>query len=524
MSLLDTSTSTPYYAVAIAVVIYRLILSSSQARRDNPNRLPLPPGPKGYPIIDNLLDFPTVRPWLVYDEWLKTYGDMIYFKVLGQSFLILGSLDRTYDLFEKRSSNYSDRPRMPMLNELCGLHLFYTSTVSHRRNLEWPMQIETTRAFLRKLLASPEDFLLHVRHAIAATLLRATYGMAIDDDEKAKEHVETAEIALASLAEAGNPGSFLVDLFPAMKAIPSWVPGAGWKKKAAYWRTVSDTFVQKPWSMVIEKLKTGTAEPCVATAMIEKLPEDGSPNAAEETEIARNACAVAFGAGSDTTVSTVQSFFMAMTLNPEVQKRAQEELDRALGGRLPEFSDRPNLPYVTAVVKESMRWQLVTPLGENIDIILDVRNPLIFRLSVGVPHKASEADEYDGYYIPKDTIVIGNSWSILHDPTIYKDPFNYSPERFLKDGKIDPAVRDPTVAFFGFGRRICPGRFLSQDSMFILISSLLSVFDIKPGLDNEGKEVKINPQMTNGLMSYPEPFKCRITPRSTKAEQLIHQS
>jgi cytochrome P450 len=54
---------------------------------------------------------------------------------------------------------------------------------------------------------------------------------------------------------------------------------------------------------------------------------------------------------------------MAMALNPGVQKKAQAELDSVLGGRLPEFNDRLNLPYVNAVVKESMRWQLVTPLG-----------------------------------------------------------------------------------------------------------------------------------------------------------------
>jgi len=81
---------------------------------------------------------------------------------------------------------------------------------------------------------------------------------------------------------------------------------------------------------------------------------------------------------------------MAMALYPDVQKKAQEELDKVIGNRLPEFNDRPNLPYINAMVKESLRWQLVTPLA--------------------VPHMATEADEYNGYYIPKGTIIIGNSW------------------------------------------------------------------------------------------------------------------
>ncbi|KAF8815533.1 hypothetical protein BYT27DRAFT_7045609, partial [Phlegmacium glaucopus] len=70
-----------------------------------------PPGPKGYPLIGNLLDMPIDKPWLVYEEWCKTYGkrDIVYFNVLGQHFLVLGSKERINDLFEKRSSNYSDR-------------------------------------------------------------------------------------------------------------------------------------------------------------------------------------------------------------------------------------------------------------------------------------------------------------------------------------------------------------------------------------------------------------------------------
>jgi hypothetical protein len=84
---------------------------------------------------------------------------------------------------------------------------------------------------------------------------------------------------------------------------------------------------------------------------------------------------------------------------------------------------------------------------------------------------------------------------------VYPDPFSYNPDRFLKDGQLDKTVRDPTVAFFGFGRRICPGRFLSQNSMFILIAHILTVFDIRPAVDEEGNEMKIKPRMTSGFIS-----------------------
>lgn len=195
-----------------------------------------------------------------------------------------------------------------------------------------------------------------------------------------------------------------------------------------------------------------------------------------------------------------------MCLYPEVQKKAQAELDQVLGARLPDFSDRPSLPYINAVVKESNRWQLVLPLGmspwrSSRDSANTIR--------VAVPHSTIRDDEYEGYFIPRGTIVMGNAWyvwiithlsetlirvtffrTILQDPDVFHDPQTFAPERFLKNGQIDPSIRDPSVAAFGFGRRICPGRHLSDNSLFITVASVLSVFDISPVLDKDGKPIK----------------------------------
>jgi cytochrome P450 len=91
--------------------------------------------------------------------------------------------------------------------------------------------------------------------------------------------------------------------------------------------------------------------------------------------------------------------------------------------------------------------------------------------------------------------------TILQDPKVYKDPSVFNPERFLKDGELDPSVRDPTVATFGFGRRICPGRFFSDNAVYASVSHVLAVYDIKPSLDKNGKEIEITPDMTDGLLS-----------------------
>lgn len=87
----------------------------------------------------------------------------------------------------------------------------------------------------------------------------------------------------------------------------------------------------------------------------------------------------------------MQTFFLAMVLHPEVQRKAHEQLDLVVGSdRLPEFSDRPVLPYIDAIVKECSRWMPVMPLG--------------------VPHASTAGDEYEGYFIPKGSVVIPNQW------------------------------------------------------------------------------------------------------------------
>ena len=99
-----------------------------------------------------------------------------------------------------------------------------------------------------------------------------------------------------------------------------------------------------------------------------------------------------------------------MALYPEVQKKAQAEIDAVVGqNRLPDFHDRPSLPYINAVVKESSRWNLVAPLGRPFVIIIVDTIPTS---SKGIPHMSIIDDEYNGFFIPKGTVMIGNGWLI----------------------------------------------------------------------------------------------------------------
>jgi cytochrome P450 len=82
--------------------------------------------------------------------------------------------------------------------------------------------------------------------------------------------------------------------------------------------------------------------------------------------------------------------FLAMVLHPEIMQKAQQELDDVLGNRLPDFSDRSSLPYIDAILREVLRWQPVTPGG--------------------FPHMLSADDVYNGMFMPKGSVVVGNTW------------------------------------------------------------------------------------------------------------------
>ncbi|EDR09909.1 uncharacterized protein LACBIDRAFT_248682 [Laccaria bicolor S238N-H82] len=413
-------------------------------------------------------------------------GDIIYFEVVGQPFLVLGSLQRVNDILDKKSSNYSDRLSMPML-----------------RLMGWGYDIPNMpygTMWRRHRRAFHEHFHANAVHKYLPT--QAKESQALLFLESNDPYITLAEEALRGVAEAGIPGTFLVDLLPFLKYVPGWFPGADFKRKAAHYAAINAEVVNQPLKIVQKKVAEGTAIPCVLTSLLEEFPGNEELGQVEKELISRNTAAIAYIAGADTTVSTTQTFFLAMAMYPEALRKAQAEIDAVVGAnRLPDFNDRPYLPYVNAIIKETMRWKLVLPLG--------------------FAHMSTEDDEYDGYFIPKGTVVIGAAWSILHDPEVFEAPEEFWPERYLKDGQIDPSVRDPVVAAFGFGRRMCPGRYLSDNSLYSIVSSVLAVYNINAPLDGSGKPEQIDVNYTSGLLSYPLPFNCTIKPRSEAAESLI---
>lgn len=216
------------------------------------------------------------------------------------------------------------------------------------------------------------------------------------------------------------------------------------------------------------------------------------------TSIALRAAASLFGGGADTSVSVISSFYLAMALHPDAQRRGQAEIDGLTEGRrLPTLSDRPSLPYVDAIMREVMRWKPPTHMS--------------------VPHLSTEEEAYGNYVIPKGTIVMPNVWKMLHDPATFPAPEVFNPGRFLDD----PIAVKACSAIFGFGRRACPGVYFAESSMFIAIATSLATCHIANAVDMDGRPISKDVQYTPGTISHPPPFQCEITYRSPHARELL---
>ncbi|KAF9036357.1 cytochrome P450 [Panaeolus papilionaceus] len=494
--------------ILVPIAIVALFLYITQWKQN------YPPGPLGLPIIGVSRQFPKTEFWKTYAEWGREYGNLgiISFCVMGRRMVVLNSPSVAEDLLNKRSTTYSDRP----FSAMCGIlkreksifHIPYNERFkSYRRLMHqafnmtatrkyWPLLENEARAMVADMIETPEDFMEHLCRNPVSVTMKVAFGYTIERKHDHFVTLSNERLRVAAIATA--PGKWIVDSLPILRYWPEWLPGGGFKRQARKWREEIYEKLMEPHQFVKQQMAAGTAVPSFTSSLLEQGPEPGISLQEHEDRVVWSAAAI-YAAGADTTFAVVKAFYFLMMLYPDVQKRAQVEVDALITQeqRLPSIQDRNSLPYVEAVVKEVIRWAPPVPLG--------------------LSHFTAADDEYLGYFIPKKTTIIPNIWAMTHDEELYPDPFTFNPERFLPvevTGK--QPQRDPTQFIFGFGRRICPGQYLGDASMFIQIATTLATLDLSKPLDEHGREMEPEIGFTSSIVSHVKPFKIQIRGRSTK--------
>ncbi|KAJ6529939.1 cytochrome P450 [Mycena vulgaris] len=346
-----------------------------------------------------------------------------------------------------------------------------------------PVQIREARTLVRNLYASQpaqyESYLSRFATGIITQVV-AGHTIASSDDP----YLRMSSMVLESLSRAGaSPGGTAIDFFPFLQHFPRWFPGTHYAGVAIQWRPT----------------ETGQAKPSFLLEQLEEMETWDSVTDEDQEDLKGNA-STRFTAGETTTWSTLSVFVLAMVLNPECQLRAREEIDSVIGtARLPEFGDRGNLPYVEAIVQETFRWNPGVPFG--------------------LPHRSMEDDTYRGLFIPAGSLVLANIRGMTLDETIYSNPTNFHPDRFLPKplGGGEP----PFPGKFGFGRRVCTGQYLAENSVWIAIATILATCKIINAVDEHGEIIDPENEMSYGLTSHPKDFRCVIIPRNAQVEALV---
>ncbi|KAI0649657.1 cytochrome P450 [Trametes meyenii] len=472
------------------------------------SHLPTFPGPKPLPLLGTIL--PPERVWLTLTELGKQYGPVYSLRFFRTPVLVVNSAIVARDLFELRSSKYANRP-LPKIAEMAGFNRGVAlehdpvrlrlgrkvmhSVIQTREIEEYRDRIQHYIAiYLKSMLQSPSEFVQHARILLAGVTLEMSHGYEIEGPED--PFLGEAKILVKNFSLASRAGGWLVNWLPFLSQVPEWLPGMGFKRSAREWREHYDSVARKAFNYVKDEMARGMARPSMVYKSLvessaEQIPED----------IVMYSSAQVYTGGADTTASTISAFILMMIRHPEVQGKAQAEIDSVVGpDRLPTYADRERLPYTNAVLSEVLRT--LPPISATL------REP-------------EEDDIYDGRLIAKGTVIIENFWGMLHDPTAYPDPDSFRPERWL--GVDSEDVRHPLNIAFGFGRRICPGRLLAEELAFTAIALLLSLFHVTCAHDAQGKGKPIIPVVaqTDGSIIFPLPFTCNIRPRGERTHELI---
>ncbi|KAF7292754.1 O-methylsterigmatocystin oxidoreductase [Mycena indigotica] len=498
----DIFSRTTATALAIPVAAYIVV------RFFRP-RPPLPPGPRGWPVIGNLLDMPKEDAWVHWISHKETYGPISSLTVLGSTIIIISDMQTTFDLLDKRSNIYSGRPTFTFAGDMIGwdkqlilsqygerfraMRLLLKGFVGSKAAIvpfQATQEIET-RYFLARLLEKPETLIANIRLTASALSLQMSHGYRIET-EKVDPLIDLVETAAKEFYIATYPGRWIVDAMPFLRYLPSWLPGMGWKKTASIYKEHNYAQVTRPHEFVKRQLAEGSARTSFTADVLKR-----DPDATTEDALMWAATAI-YGGGSDPSSAVLGAFFLIMLLHPEAHDKAQAEIDSIVGkDRLPTFSDREHLPYIEALMKELLRWH---PVGR-----------------LCIPHRALEDDIFNGYFIPKGSIILPHMWQMSRDTKYYTDPEAFRPERFLG---ANPEL-DPNVYMFGFGRRACPGQDFANAIVYLTIVMTLSVYNVRKAKREDGTEIEPEVKWGTGTVAHPGPFEYSITPRSPEAVALI---
>ncbi|KAI9226886.1 MAG: cytochrome P450 [Piptocephalis tieghemiana] len=443
------------------------------------------PGPKGLPFIGNLHQI-SEFPHVSFAKWTKMYGDVYFVKMGAADWLVMNSADAVREMNKHHAASIATRPEQYVLGGIIGngyrgllgaphsekwkhnRKLFTTAFSKHAVKSYGPIIDAESRQLCKEVFKvagqSPEgaDFRNYTSYFTLNVLLGATFGERMDsvNDPLAQDIFQVSQDVFRNTGASTNLADFLPVLRPLLYPTVRHIHKMQEKRVGTIRALIkglrarlNDPNVEVPECMgkyILEAQDEGIIDEMDVIALI------------GDTE----------AAGTDTTATFLHVMLLTLAKFPEVQKRAQAEMDRVVGrDRLPTSEDYPELPYIQCLIREQWRYR---PIGY-----------------LNIPHAAREDFYFRGNLVRKGTWIMTCYYMEQMNPDVYPDPHEYKPERWLSS--TNRTICEETIGsqgarstwLFGEGRRVCPGMVLAEAELSTAIMHFLWAFNVTPGTGEE---------------------------------------
>ncbi|XP_058788017.1 cytochrome P450 71D9-like [Vicia villosa] len=477
-----------YFAYLFSFVLLTLMVQKIRKKKTY-STYTLPPGPRELPIIGNIHNLLSSQPHRKLRDLAKTYGPIMHLQLGEVSTIVISSPEFAKEVMKTHDINFATRPLLlateilaynstniafapygnywRQLRKICTLELLSLKRVNSYQPIR-----EDVLSNLVKWIASQNESPINLTQALISSIYTIVSRSAFGD--KCKDQEKFVSVIKESIKVAG--GFDLGDLFPSAK----WLQHVtGLRPKLESFHSQTDQILEniinehKEAKYAKAKDDEGDVEEDLVDVLLKY--EDGSNKDFSLTK--NNIKAIIqdmFGAGGDTSSSTIEWAMAELIRDPRIMKKAQDEVREVfkMKGRVDEnYINKLN--YLKSVVKETLRLHPPVPLL--------------------LPRECGQTCEINGYHIPIKTKVIVNAWAIARDPKYWTEPERFYPERFI-DSNIDYKGSNFEYIPFGSGRRICPGSTFGLRNVDLTLAMLLYHFDWKLPSGTKSEELDMTEQ------------------------------
>ncbi|KAM3930521.1 cytochrome P450 2K4-like [Leptodactylus fuscus] len=480
-------------SIIVIFLLVNVFYNQKQGKYKN-----FPPGPKPLPILGNILTLDMSKPYKTFHQLSKAYGSIFSVQMGMRKLVILCGYDTIKDALINHAEVFSDRPRNPLFtNSEKGHGIVFANgenwkvmrrfTLATLRDYGMGKKtienkiIEEAECLVQKLKSyegNPFSNFTSINAAVTNIIVAILLSKRFDYEDPTI--LRLMGLVHENIRLLGNPWVRLYNSFPSLM---DRLPGPH--------QTVFEnlrefhSFIRATFTKYKKELDVNDQRNLVDAFLAKQ--QEGKQ---ESTEYFHNENLTVlvgdlFGAGMETTSTTLRWSLLLMTKYPEIQQKVQNEIDKLIGSAQPQMEHRKQMPYTDAVIHEIQRFGDIAPTT--------------------VPHVASQDVTFRGYFIPKGTIILPVLHSIHKDKEYFEKADEFYPEHFLdSEGNFK---KNEAFIPFSIGKRSCAGEILAKMELFLFFTSLLQHFTFKAP---PGAKLDLTPAL--GSTNSPKPFEiCAIS-------------